>query len=226
MESNSKLKGKSGKVKALFCMILCFGLLAFSFQPAKAQTFDEWFAQSKTQIKYLVQQIAALNAFEASVRQGYNELKSDWTAIGNWKSGEYTLHVGYYNSLNQVNPVVLQTADNATIQAQQQSIISQFAALLGLDGLTADERAYVTRVQQAVLMDCAQAMDELRTVLTPGTLVLSDDERIKRVAKVADEVQDQYEFTCHFAVQVHLLAAQRGRENNDLQNLLPLYGND
>lgn len=205
---------------------LCFGLLAFSFQPAKAQTFAEWFEQGKTQMKYLVLQIEALNAFQNSVRQGYNELHNDWWAIKDWKNGEYALHTGYYNSLSQVNPVVAQYTDKSGIQAEEQSIISQFSALSGLDGLTADERTYIGTAQQAVLAGCAKTMTDLQNVLTPGKLVMSDDERMKRIAADDDKIKDQYEFTCHFCTQVRLLAAQRNQDDNELKNLTPLYVND
>jgi hypothetical protein len=208
-----------------FCVMFCFGLLAFSFQPAKAQTFDEWFAQGKTQMKYLVLQIEALNAFERSVREGYNQLYSNWWAIKGWKNGEYALHRGYYNSLSQINPAVLQYADKSGIQAEQQSIITQLAALSGLNGLTTNERTYIGTVQEAVLADCVKTMNDLQNVLTAGKLVMSDDERIKRLAKDNNEIKDQYEFTCHFCTQVRLLAVQRNAENNELENLTPLYGN-
>jgi hypothetical protein len=206
--------------------LICFSFLAFSFQPAKAQTFAEWFEQGKTQMKYLVLQIEALNAFQNSVRQGYNELHNDWWAIKDWKSGEYALHIGYYNSLSQVNPIVAQYADKAGIQSEQQSIISQFAALNGLNGLTADEQTYIGTVRQAVLADCNKAMSDLQTVLTSGKLVMSDDERMKRIAADDEAVKDQYEFTCHFCTQVRLLAAQRNAENNEYLNLTPFYENN
>jgi hypothetical protein len=205
--------------------MFCFGLCAFSFQPAKAQSFAEWFEQGKTQMKYLVLQIEALNAFQNSVRQGYNELHNDWWAIKDWKNGEYALHTGYYNSLTQINPAVTQYADKSGIQAQQQSIISQFAALSGLNGLTPDEQTYIGTVQQMVLADYNKTMSDLQNVLTAGKLVMSDDERIKRIAKDNDEIKDQHEFTCHFCNQVRLLDAQRNAEQNEFLNLNPLYEN-
>ncbi|HEY9002022.1 MAG TPA: hypothetical protein VIM89_11765 [Mucilaginibacter sp.] len=220
-----KHKAERLRRKAFLCMAFCFGLCAFSFHRAKAQTFAEWFEQGKTQIKYLVLQIEALNAFQNSVRQGYNELHNDWWAIKDWKNGEYALHTGYYNSLNLVNPVVAQYADKSGIQTEQQSIISQFVALSGLDGLTPDEQIYIGTVQRTVLSDCSKTMTDLQNALTAGKLAMSDDERIKRIAKDDDEIKDQYEFTCHFCNQVRLLAAQRNAEQNEFLNLNPLYEN-
>jgi hypothetical protein len=223
MES-SKVKGQRRKAKGL--LIACLGswlLVLGSAQRSQAQTFDEWFAQSKTQIRYLVQQIAALNAFESSVKQGYNKLHSDWWAIKGWKSGEYTLHSDYYNSLSEVNPVVAGFNDKSGLQAEQQSILSQFAGLSGLNGLTAEERTYIGSVLQVVLLDCDRSMADLQNVLTPGVLVLSDDERMNRIAKDDAEIKDLYEFSCHFCAQVRLLAAQRNSEQNEFLNLNRWY---
>jgi hypothetical protein len=93
-----------------------------------------------------------------------------------------------------------------------------------LNGLTAEERTYIGSVLQVVWGDCRRAMADLQNVLTPGVLVLSDDERMKRIAKDDAEIKDLYEFSCHFCAQVRLLAAQRNSEQNEFLNLNPLYG--
>lgn len=203
---------------------LCFVLSALSFPPAKAQTFSEWFRQKKTQIKYLTDQVAALNAFETSVRQGYNELKSDWTAIGDFKNGEFSLHETYYQSLSRVNPEVAKSTDMAATQSEQQSIISQFNAIGSVSGLTEDELAYIRSVQQNIIAGCARDMADLQTVLSSGELSMSDDERIKRIAGISGDVRDKYLFTCHFCWEVRLLGIQRSRKNNESQTLNQWYG--
>ncbi|MDR6941377.1 hypothetical protein [Mucilaginibacter pocheonensis] len=207
-------------LKALCCFLLC----AFSFQLARAQTFAEWFSQKKTQIKYLTEQIAALNACETSLRQGYNMLHSEWSAIGNFKNGEFGLHQDYYNSLSQVNPSVKNGVDLSTIQAEQQSIISQFNSIQHLSGLSASEQSYITVVQQNIIHQCAKDLNDLQAVLSSGELVMTDDERIKRINQLTVAIKDKYLFTCSFCVQVRLLAIQRNQDNQSIQTLNQLYG--
>jgi hypothetical protein len=221
MES-SKLKGERLKAKGF--LMCCLGLLLLTATATKAQSFDEWFAQGKTQIKYLTQQIAALNACESGIRQGYNMAKSELGAIGNFKNGEFGLHQDYYNSLSQVNPQVKNNTDIATIQAEQQSIISQFNAINGLTGLSATEQTYVQSVGQNVIAELGKDLDELQTVLTPGQLAMSDDERIKRINKVTASIKDKYVFTCSFCVRVRVLAVQRNNDGNSNGALQKLYG--
>src|SRR5476651_1402092 len=123
MESN-KLKGQKRKLKAFLSSFRGLGLLLLlltaSATTTKAQTFADWFEQGKTLIKNLEQQIAALNACETGIKQGYNVAKSEWGAIGSFKDGELTLHQNYYSSLSQVNPQVKNSTDMATIQSEQQ----------------------------------------------------------------------------------------------------------
>jgi hypothetical protein len=210
---------ESIKVKAL---LICFMFFAFGFQPAKAQTLDEWFNQKKTLIKYLTQQIAALQASETSLKQGYNMMKSEWGAIGNFKNGEFGLHQDYYNSLSAVSSQVKSSVILTTIQAEQQSIISQFNAIRDLAGLTASKQTYIQSVQQNVVAQCAKDLDDLQTVLTAGQLVMSDDERIKRINQITAAIKDKYVFTCSFANQVRLLALQRTQEDQNTQTLKKL----
>jgi len=218
----TKPKGKSIKLNALVLLLLLTASATATF----GQTFQEWFSQSKTQIKYLTQQIAALNAFRISMRQGYAMMKNEWGAIGNFKNGEFALHQGYYDSMLQVSPVVKSSTDMTAIQAEQQSIINQFNAINNLSGLSQAEQTYSKSVQQNVTTLLNKDLDDLQTVLTAGKLQMTDDERIKRINQLTAAIKDKYVFTCAFCTQVRLLALQRIQDNNDAQTLGRYYGNN
>lgn len=193
IERNAKRPKLKGAV--IVCFILNFMLFAFSFQPAKAQSFDEWFNQKKTQIKYLTAQISALQSCESGLRQGYNMMKAEWGAIGNFKNGEFGLHQDYYSSLSAVNPQVKSSVNLTTIQAEQQSIISQFNAINSLPGLTAAEQTYIGSVRQNIINQCSKDLDDLQTALTASQLQMTDDERIKRINRITAAIKDKYAFT-------------------------------
>jgi len=201
-------------------------LLLLNTAIVQAQTFDDWFKQGKTLIKNMTAQIAALNACETGIRQGYNIAKNEWGTIGNFKNGEFMLHQSYYSSLSAVKPLVKNSTDLTTIQAEQQSIISQFDAINNLAGLTAQEQTYIQSVQQNVITQCTKDLSDLQMVLTPGQLVMSDDERIKRINKLTAAIKDKYVFTCSFTNQVRLLTQQRSEETQNINTLNQLYGTD
>lgn len=220
-----KVKAERLKLKAFFigCFLTGLMLCAFSFQHVQAQSFAEWFNQKKTQIKYLTQQIAALQAYRSSLEQGYGLLKGEWNAIGNFKNGEFGLHTDYYHSLSAVNPVVKSSVDITTLQAEQQSMISQFNAINDLSGLTAEEQSYTSSVRQNMINQCDNDLDDLQTVLTAGQLEMSDDERIKRIKQITAAIKDKYVFTCTFASQVKILAIQRKQSIQINQTLRGYY---
>jgi hypothetical protein len=221
-----KVKAERRKVKGFLTtgVAWCFMLCAFSFQPAKAQSFDEWFAQGKTQVKYLIQQISALSACESSLKQGYHIVSGELSSIKNFSGSEYSLHQDYYNSLSQVNPLVKNSTDMTAIQSEQQSIISQFNAINNLSGLSEAEQAYIQNVAQNLMSECNKDLEELQAVLTPGKLVMPDDERIKRINKVTASIKDKYVFSCSFCTKVRVLALQRINDNNSTSTLQKLYG--
>lgn len=220
MESN-KQKSNRPKLKAI---LICFVLSPLCLQHSYAQTFAEWFSQGKTQIKYLTQQIAALNACETSIRQGYNMLKGEWTSIGNFKNGEFGLHQNYYTSLSTVNPQVKSSPDISSIATEQQSIISMLNAIQNVAGLTTDEHGYIQTVVQNIINECAKDLDKLNSVLKNGTLQMSDDERLKQIHSVQAAMLDKYQFTQSFCNSIRLMAAQRNQDSNETQTLNKLYG--
>lgn len=223
MESN-KVETKGLKIRSAFivCLVSCFMILTAT--DSKAQTFAEWFSQGKTQIKYLTQQIATLNACETSIRQGYNMLKGEWTSIGNFKNGEFGLHQSYYTSLSTVNPQVKSSPDISSLATEQQYIIAMLNAVQQVAGLTNDEQGYVKTVAQNIFNDCTKDLDKLNSVLKNGTLQMSDDERLKQIHSVQVAMLDKYQFTQSFCNSVRLMAAQRNQDSNETQTLNKLYG--
>ncbi|RKR84282.1 hypothetical protein BDD43_4514 [Mucilaginibacter gracilis] len=215
------------KCQLFSSLLRAFGTLTLLFLfctvHVQAQSFDEWFNQKKTQIKYLTQQIAALQACRTSLEQGYAMMKSEWGAIGNFKNGEFGLHQGYYNSFSAVNPQVKGSVNVTTIQAEQQSIISQFNAIRNLNGLQANEQSYIGSVRQNIIDQCNKDLDDLQAVLSAGQLQMTDDERIKRINQITAAIKDKYVFTCSFANQVQLLSLQRNQDNEHTQTLRRYY---
>lgn len=223
---SSELKAKGGKQKALRLAVIgiCFGLCAFSSQPAKAQTFAEWFEQGKTLIKYLGTQIAYLDLYESGLKHGYNEAKADLGLIRNFKNGELGLHTDYYASLKQVSPAVKASTDFGSIQPEVTVIEQQFTGLHSVAGLSLEELAYVNNVGGHVMRMCDRHLEELSSVLASGSLSMTDAERVKKVREIAASVKEAYVFSCAFCGQVRLLAASRIKDGQEASGLDKLYG--
>src|SRR3954466_1406137 len=87
-------------MKVAFIILLLTTLAAHS----NAQTFSEWFRQKKTQKKYLIEQIAALEVYAGHLEKGYSILSEGLSQINSIKHGEFGLHDAYFYSLKNINP--------------------------------------------------------------------------------------------------------------------------
>jgi hypothetical protein len=210
-------------MKKLLILFL-LGMLATTTQ---AQTFAEWFKQKKTQKKYLVQQIAALQVYIGYAQKGYSIAKEGLSTIGDFKRGEFNLHNGYFNSLKIVNPKIKQYAKVADIMAMQITIIQGYGRtrryVRESGAFNGEELDYIMRVLGRLLDDCSNTLDELITVTTDGNPEMKDDERLKRIDILYKDMTDKYTFSRSFRNETMVLAASRIKENNDMRTSRALY---
>jgi hypothetical protein len=206
--------------------LMCLFLFVLGLGGANAQTWDEWWNQKKTQLKYLNDQIAALQVYGGYVKQGYALSRDGLASVSGWAKGELGLHSAYYGSLRSVNPVVSSDAGVKDALAYGQGISGLFAGLNGLPGLDDAYRKYIASVAVRVLGDADAAIDELGLMLTPGKVEMTDEERLKRVWAVKTRLADLYEFTASFCYSVKMLVLGKGRENDQILTLRRLYGID
>jgi hypothetical protein len=212
----------SKMIKPVCCLLLC----VFSFQLTRAQTFAEWFSQKKTQIKYLTQQIAALELYGSCIKQGYAISQNGLGNIGGYIKGEYGLHSSYYGSLKMVNPEIKSHGKADTIVRYAEQIPGQFDHLNNLNGLDSDNKRYIGQVKAKILEECNKDLAELELVITNQQAKMTDDERIQRLDAIYKRVKDKYAFTQSFCNQVRMLLLQRNRELQDIQTLGRYYENN
>lgn len=186
---------------------------------AHGQTWSEWFKQNKTQKKYLLQQIAALQVYIDYAQKGYKIAREGLTTIGDITGGEFNLHGVFFNSLRMVNPEIRNYAKVADIMALQAKIVQDYSrtrnALGGSDAFHGDELDYINRAFGRMLDNCEAVIDELITVTTDGQLEMKDDERMARIDKLYEQMQDNWAFCRSFGNRSKTLAVARMREKND-----------
>jgi hypothetical protein len=209
-------------------MLLFLLILVSMAGSLKAQTLAEWFQQKKTQKKYLLQQIAALQIYIGYAQKGYQIAKEGLTTIGGFTRGEFNLHADYLNSLKVVNPEIKHYAKVADIIALQVKIVANhnqtYRRLNSSDAFSDNELAYISRVFSRLLEDCAKTLDELITIITDGKLEMKDDERMERIDKLYLDMQDKFTFSRSYSNDAKDLAASRLKEKADVQTSRALQG--
>jgi hypothetical protein len=206
-------------------MLCLFAAIATTTQ---AQNLAELTKQKKTQKKYLIEQIVALQLYISYVKKGYSIAKEGLNTISSFKRGEFNLHTDYFNSLKNVNPKIKGYAKIADIIAMQVSIVQNCIRLrrqVRESGVFNDlELDYIGRVLSRMLADCENTLDELITVTKDGNLEMKDNERLERIDNLYKDMIVKYTFSQSFSNETMVLSASRIKENNDVQTSRALYG--
>lgn len=203
-------------------------LLGFCPLLSSAQTFAEFFKQKKTQKKYLVEQIAALQVYLGYARKGYDIAGSGLATIKKLTKGEFTLHSAFISSLSSVSPYIHNHFKLAEIVLLQVEIVKGFAGMSSGESaelLSPVNLVYVGAVRDKVLKDCASDIEALLMIITPGLLEMDDKARLDRLDALYKSMQDKAAFTRGFAAEVASLAGSREMDLRSVHFLNKAYGN-
>jgi len=184
-------------------------------------SFGDLFGQAGKQKKNYMAQLAALQAFESELKQGYNVIRNGLNGIRDINTAELNAHTAYYQSLRQPGSAVKGNPQVQDILNWQSGIISSFNQ--SFTGLSDDEQLYIAAVKNGVLQTCNADLTDLQNLLATGQLDMTDDERLKRLAAIHAAILDKYAFTRSFTGSVKLLAAQREQSINATQALKNVY---
>lgn len=204
-------------------LALCFLFCSFSFQPAKAQTFAEWFNQKKKQKEYLLKQIAGLQVYIDYAKKGYDIATSGIHTVRDIKNGEFGLHSAFFSSLKAVSPVIRNNSKVAEIIEMELAISKSFNGIKSHHLLSDGDRYYIGSVREKVLDECLAALEELLLVITSGKLEMTDDERIERLDQIYAGMKDKSAFTQSFTGEVLLFIGQKESEQRSINQNRRLY---
>ena len=203
-------------------------LIPFILAPffAQAQTWSEWFSQKKTQKKYLLNQIAALQVYIGYARKGYDIVSGGIHTVRDIKNGEFGLHSAFFGSLKAVSPAIRNNIKVAEIIDMQLSIARNFGGIRSSAYLSGSDRDYIATVREKVLEDCTADLEELLLVITAGKVEMADGERIRRLDGIHAAMTGRYAFARHFTAQAQTLIGQRKSEQGQAIKLKKLYDHE
>ena len=188
---------------------------------ANAQTLAEWTQQKKTQIQYLLDQVAANKVSIDYLEKGYEIARTGLNTIQNIKKGDFNLHLDFFGSLEIVNPKIKIYTRVADIIAYQVRIVKNISTtiknLKESGQFNTNELDYSKAVFENLLDECVKNVDELYLVITSGALQMTDDERIKRIDQLYTDMQDKYSFCQSFSEERSVLAMQRLGEQLEIK---------
>lgn len=226
MESIEKVYQKAAKLKKQSHRLLLFAALtaAMGTQLASAQTFSEWFRQKSTQKKYLLEQLSALLAYRQSALNGYNIAKGGLGSIGGYLCREFGLHDSYYLRFKTVSAPVKSDPQAKTILRRQADILALCRQAEKQEGLAQAERSYTKSVCTALLKDCDGQLHDLETLLADTKTSMSDEQRLRHLARIANNMQENYRFMAAFSSQLKVYVLQKEQATRNVNQTRQLYG--
>jgi len=160
--------------------------------------------------------------------KGYNVLAQGYENIKNINVSNFNLHKNFLDGLLLVSPVVKQYKKVADIISEQQQLVSEYTTaskILRSSGyMNADELNYMSNVYNKLFAQSLKNLDELTTILTDGSVRMTDAERLQSIDKIHSDIMDKLSFLKQFDQTNTLLAVQRAKEHNDIATLQSLYG--
>jgi len=195
-------------------------LILMNTNSGKAQTAAEWTRQKATQIRYLYQQLAALEVYAGRLKEGYDIARKGLNTVRNIRNGEWRLHEGFFEALDIVSPAIKAHPKVAAILFAQKHLLKETGALrkqlLQEALLTSKEKAYVESVCANLLWESAHDLEELLAVITSDNYQMGDAERIGRIETLFTQVQEKGVFFQSFRQTVAGLA---GGKKVDLRDI-------
>jgi len=212
----------------IYRVLLTIFLVVVSVTVLRAQTWNEWFHQNKTQKKYLLAQIAALQIYIGEVKKGFSICQQGLQVIHEVKNGEFTLHSLFFSSLKNVNPQVVKFTRVADIIANQSYILANYKEILArtkaCGQFTPQELTLFSDCFSNLAAETVQTLDDLLQVTTDGKLQMTDDERFRRVEALYIASATQRDNLHRMEIDLRSMALTRQKEGGELAGLSSLLG--
>lgn len=205
-------------------LIISMLLLAATFKTTGASA-------QKQEIAQLVLNVEKLRQFKQileDLKKGYEILYKGYNTIKDISEGNFKLHKSFLDALLAVSPAVKNYYKVGGIVSMQVALIKEYKGAyerFKVEGnLTADELEYIGGVYANLVGLSLRNLDELVNVVTADKLRMSDDERLKAIDGIFEQMEDKLSFLRHFNGNTSLLSAQRAKDRHDGKAMQKILG--
>ena len=184
-------------------------------------------AQEAVQLALNYEKLKQLEEILDNMYKGYKILSDGYNRVKNIAEGNYKLHQVFLNGLFAVNPAVRNYKRVADIISYQQVLLKEYRRAYDRfkrdANFSDDELRYMENVYNYLVKQSLKNLEELAMIVTAAKLRMSDDERIQRIDRIYEDMEDKISFLRYFNNSTQMLAIQRAKENNDVSVLQRLY---
>jgi hypothetical protein len=205
------------KVIMIFLLVVLGSAAQSSAQSEEAQ-----------QLLLNVEKLAQLKQILTDLKKGYTILSTGYNTIKNISQGNFNLHKTFLDGLLAISPRVKNYWKVGEIIGFQISIVKEYKGAFNKfrsDGnFSVGEIGYLSDVYNNLFNQSVKNLDALANVITANKLRMSDDERLKAIDDIFNDMQDKLVFLRHFINSTTILAVQKARDRNETKSLKAIYG--
>ena len=167
-----------------------------------------------------VEKLSQLKKILDNMYEGYRIVSKGYNIIKDISEGSFNLHRVFLNGLLQVSPAVKKYERIPEIIRNQTMLVKEYKQAFKNFSRTnlfnSGEIKYLKIVYTNLLVKSLQNLSSLAMVLTAGNLRMSEQERLKAIDQIAEDMTDKLNFLRIFNKENYMLAVQRGREKIDV----------
>jgi hypothetical protein len=200
-------------------------LLCISASPCRSQSID----QLLEQLALDVEKLSELKTILRDMYSGYAVLDKGYTTIRDIVHGNFNLHKAFLDGLLAVSPDVRQYYRTASVIEMERRLITDCKASertwIASGVFTAGELQYIHQHYSSVSGRGGKYLDRITMVLTAGELRMSDAERMQSIDAIYTELAGELQRLRGFNGELSIQVLQRQKENQQINLLKTVYGN-
>ena len=200
----------------LLMLLLCSG---------RGATFGQ--SQEAQQLLLNVEKLSQLKNILKDMKRGYEIVSKGYGAVKDIAEGNFSLHEVFLDAMMLVSPEVRKYHKISAIVSLQSDLLreykSAFKRFSSGGNFSVSELEYLGKVYSQLSSQSLDNLDQLAMVITAGKLRMTDDERLKVIDRVFEEVQDKLTLLRIFNKETGILNLQREKEKLEVSSVERLY---
>lgn len=203
-------------------IIICSLIIVLALSSAKAQD------QEIAQLALNIEKLAQFKQILSDLKKGYDILNKGYGTVKDISEGNFSIHKTFLDGLYAVSPEVRKYRRVAQIIEYQLILMREYKnayqRFRSSGVLRPEEIIYLAQVYQRLIDSSLRNIEELTMIITAGQLRMSDDERLRSIDSIYDDMEDKVMFLRSFNNQTSVMVMQRQRIKNDVLHSKNLQG--
>ncbi len=185
-------------------------------------------AEELQQLALNIEKLAQFKQILSDLKKGYEIVSKGYGTVRDISQGNFNLHKTFLDGLYIVSPEVRKYRRAAQIVNYQLALVKEYKVAYSRFKnnrlFDTQEIAYLASVYKRLFDGSMRNIEELTMIMTSGKLRMSDDERLKAIDGIYEDMEDKVMFLRYFNNQTTTLALQREKQQQDVEFMREISG--